>query len=71
MKRPMKIAGISLGALVVVAVLVITIAGGAFMPKNYLEPWEKTYHQKFDDPGCRWWRMGSWPRTATTCSRGR
>ena len=49
-KRRTKIVAIVLGAIVVVAVLIITVAGGAFMPRNYLDPWEKDYHQRFDDP---------------------
>ncbi len=49
-KRRTKIVATVLGAIVVVAVLIITVAGGAFMPRNYLDPWEKDYHQRFDDP---------------------
>lgn len=49
-KKRLKMAGMMLGAIVVVAVLIITVAGGAFIPRHYLDPWEKDYHQRFDDP---------------------
>jgi hypothetical protein len=49
-KKRLRIAAMVLGAIVVVAVLTITIAGGAFMPRHYLDPWKATYYQRFDDP---------------------
>ncbi len=44
------IAGIVASVIVVVAVLTLTITGGTFLPRHYLEPWSKTYYERFDDP---------------------
>jgi len=49
-RRRLKIAAIALAAVVVVLVPLITVAGGAFMPRDYLDPWDKDYYQRFDDP---------------------
>lgn len=43
-------AGIVIAAVLVVVVLTITIAGGTFLPRHYLDPWKKDYYQRFDDP---------------------
>jgi hypothetical protein len=47
--KRLRIAAIVLGAIVVVAVLIITVAGGALMPRHYRDPWEKDYYERFDD----------------------
>jgi hypothetical protein len=49
-RRRLKIAAIAVAAVVVALVLLITIGGGAFMPRNYLDPWDKGYYERFDDP---------------------
>jgi hypothetical protein len=49
-RRRLKIAAITLAAAVVVLVLRVTVAGGAFMPRDYLDPWDKDCYQRFDDP---------------------
>lgn len=46
----MKIIGISLSVIVVVSLVAGVFADGAFLCRKYLEPWEPTYHQQFDDP---------------------
>lgn len=40
----------SIVTLALVAVGSILAIGGIFVPATYLEPWSKTYHEKFDDP---------------------
>ncbi len=46
----MKIIGISLSVIVVVSLVAGVFADGAFLRRKYLEPWETSYHQQFDDP---------------------
>ncbi|MCQ1535716.1 hypothetical protein FTO70_08495 [Methanosarcina sp. KYL-1] len=43
-------AGIVLIGLLVAGAFAVLIADGAFLPKNYLEPWNKDYHEQFEDP---------------------
>jgi hypothetical protein len=47
------IASLSIVGAVIVAVLILTVAGGTFLPRRYLEPWSKTYYQRFVDPRMR------------------
>jgi len=41
---------ISFVLLLFVALISIFIAGGAYIPSSYLEPWDKDYYTKYDDP---------------------
>ncbi|MFB6467246.1 Acg family FMN-binding oxidoreductase [Cytobacillus sp. Hz8] len=43
----------SLGALVLIVFASLFIISGVFEKPKYLEPWDKTYEQKFDDPRIR------------------
>lgn len=43
----------SIGALLIIAFAAIFIISGIFESSKYLEPWQKTYSQKFDDPRIR------------------
>lgn len=49
-KKTMAIILSSIGALLIIAFVFIFIISGGFEPPKYLEPWQKTYSQKFDDP---------------------
>jgi hypothetical protein len=49
-KKRLKITAIVLAAVVVITVVTITVAGGAFMPRHYLDPWNRTYYERFVDP---------------------
>lgn len=40
----------SVASLLVVALVILSIASGIFSKNNYLEPWKKSYSEKFDDP---------------------
>lgn len=42
-----------LGALLIAALALLLILSGIFQQPKYLEPWQKTYAQKFDDPRIR------------------
>lgn len=44
------IALISVGGLLLIAFVSLLIISGAFLKQNYLEPWQKSYFQQFDDP---------------------
>ncbi|MET4783015.1 hypothetical protein [Glaciihabitans sp. UYNi722] len=51
--RARRIVFIVTGAIVAViaaALAIILIAGGIFVPANYLQPWAKSYPGKFTDP---------------------
>jgi hypothetical protein len=43
----------SIGALLIAAFASLFIISGFFEPPKYLEPWQKAYSQKFDDPRIR------------------
>ncbi|WP_100486393.1 Acg family FMN-binding oxidoreductase [Sporolactobacillus pectinivorans] len=43
----------SLLAILFLALSVLFFASGAFLPKKYLEPWDKNYAKKFEDPRIR------------------
>ncbi len=49
-KKKMKIMLLSIGALLLMAFAALLIISGIFERQEYLEPWQKTYPQKFDDP---------------------
>lgn len=49
-KKTMAIILSSIGTLLIIALLSLFIISGAFESPKYLEPWQKTYSQKFDDP---------------------
>lgn len=44
---------ISLLAVLILVLSVLFLASGVFQPKKYLEPWDKNYAQKFEDPRIR------------------
>ncbi len=49
----MKIASyVLLGVIILLAMIAIafTVASGAYLPQQYLAPWNKKYYQRFDDP---------------------
>jgi hypothetical protein len=49
----MKIASyVILGVVILLAMIAIafTVASGAYLPRQYLAPWDKKYYQRFDDP---------------------
>lgn len=37
--------------ILIIGILLLIMADGVFVPKKYLEPWSKTYHKQFEDPG--------------------
>ncbi|MDO0825166.1 Acg family FMN-binding oxidoreductase [Desulfosporosinus nitroreducens] len=49
-KKTMTIILSSIGALLIIALVSLFIISGIFESPKYLEPWQKTYSQKFDDP---------------------
>ncbi|GGL64465.1 Acg family FMN-binding oxidoreductase [Sporolactobacillus putidus] len=49
-KKTVLIILCSLGAVILAAFLSLFLISGIFVPKNYLEPWDKNYAQKFEDP---------------------
>lgn len=49
-KNRMKIISLSIAGILVVACIVIFMASGIFSKTQYLEPWQKSYSNKFDDP---------------------
>lgn len=50
MKEIILISGISLISLLLLAIIILFVAGGFFVRQKYLQPWSKTYAQRFDDP---------------------
>lgn len=50
MKKTMTIIISSIAALLIIAFASLFIISGIFESSKYLEPWQKTYSQKFDDP---------------------
>jgi hypothetical protein len=52
-KKTMTIIFSSIGAILVIAFAALFIISGIFESPKYLEPWEKSYYQKFDDPRIR------------------
>ncbi len=52
-KKTMTIILSCIGALLIVAFASLFIISGIFEQPKYLEPWQKTYSQKFDDPRIR------------------
>lgn len=52
-KKTMTIIISSIGLLVIIAVASLFIISGVFQSPKYLEPWEITYSQKFEDPRIR------------------
>lgn len=49
-KSKMKIIFIGILSLLVITFSILLIVSGAFLKPKYLEPWQKTYSQKFSDP---------------------
>lgn len=49
-KRGLKIMGLSVTSILLVAVIGIFVASGIFSKPSYLEPWQESYSSKFDDP---------------------
>lgn len=49
-KRMMSNIFLGIISLVVVAFAILFIASGAFLKPKYLDPWQKSYSQKFEDP---------------------
>lgn len=49
-KKTVAIIISSMGALLIIALVSLLIISGVFESPKYLEPWQKTYSQKFDDP---------------------
>jgi len=52
-KKTMTIILSCVGALLIIAFASLFIISGIFEQPKYLEPWQKTYSQKFDDPRIR------------------
>lgn len=52
-KKTMTIILSCIGALLIMAFASLFIISGIFESPKYLEPWQKTYSQKFDDPRVR------------------
>jgi hypothetical protein len=52
-KKTMIIILSCIGALLIIAITSLFIISGIFESPKYLEPWQKTYSQKFDDPRVR------------------
>lgn len=52
-KKTMTIILSCVGALLVIAFTSLFVISGIFEQPKYLEPWQKTYSQKFDDPRIR------------------
>lgn len=50
MKKTMTIILSSIGAVFIIAWASLLLISGIFEPVKYLEPWQKTYSQKFADP---------------------
>lgn len=46
----MRIIALGVAGVLVVAVAVVFMASGIFSKAHYLEPWQRTYANKFDDP---------------------
>ena len=53
MKKTMVVILSCIGALLLVAITSLFIISGIFESPKYLEPWQKVYAQKFDDPRVR------------------
>jgi len=49
-KNRMKIISLSIAGILAVACIVVFMASGIFSKAQYLEPWQKTYSDIFDDP---------------------
>ena len=49
-KKKMKIMLLSIGVLLLAAFAALLVISGIFERQEYLEPWQKAYPQKFDDP---------------------
>jgi hypothetical protein len=50
MKNRMIIILLSIVVILLVVSAIVFIAGGIFSKPKYLEPWQKSYSKKFDDP---------------------
>ncbi len=46
----LKKATIIVAGLFLFFVIALLVADGFFLPKEYLDPWSKTYHEQFEDP---------------------
>jgi len=46
----LKKATIVVAGLFLFFVIALLVADGFFLPKEYLDPWSKTYHEQFEDP---------------------
>ncbi|CAB1262045.1 hypothetical protein CLOSBL3_20194 [Clostridiaceae bacterium BL-3] len=51
--KKMIIIFLCIGALFIIAFTSLLLISGIFEQPKYLEPWQKTYSQKFDDPRIR------------------
>lgn len=49
-KKGMKVVAFSIVGLLLAIVIVILLASGAFTKPKYLEPWQQSYSDRFDDP---------------------
>lgn len=52
-KKTMFIILLSIGAILILAFVSLLFISGIFQSQKYLEPWKKTYSQKFEDPRIR------------------
>jgi nitroreductase len=52
-KKIMLIIFLSIGTLLILAFVSLLLISGIFQSQKYLEPWQKTYSQKFEDPRIR------------------
>ena len=52
-KKTMTIIFSCVGAMLLIAFAFLFMISGIFEQPKYLEPWQKTYSQKFDDPRIR------------------
>lgn len=50
LKKGVKIMALGLAGILLAAVIIVFMASGGFLKAQYLEPWQKSYSDKFDDP---------------------
>jgi hypothetical protein len=48
-RKGVKIMILGLTSILLAAVIIVFIASGVFLKSNYLEPWQKSYSDRFDD----------------------
>jgi hypothetical protein len=49
-KRLFRSIGLVLVAVIAITIITLIFIDGTFLPKKYLEPWDKSYHKKYTDP---------------------